>query len=374
MTVHCSPRLRPGRPCNLGARAAELNRCGAGSRGPAGLDPAHRLPGAARRHRLRRVPGRGRRGLRRRSVLGAVAHPLRLGGPSRSSSGSCCSCCCWCSSWCPASPPGPSPASASARRSSRCRSRCCARGRSSSGSWPASFAYLALLVLGHRPVPRRRLPDRRRDHGVGAQERRGRAVRRPVRVGHHRLLLGAVQAGADRHRRVLRRRAPAARRHPAGVAAAGVIDSTRGNDAANPPAELLALNLLFFAADVLADEDANLGGGASPFELIVDILLEDRYGDGFSGFDGGGGFFGGGPVPRGPGRRRGRRRVRRRRRLRRRPAAADHRLRPQRQPDLRHRRRPLPVLGRCRPSPSTSLAVGGGVLAIRRRTPAVIER
>jgi ABC-type transport system involved in multi-copper enzyme maturation permease subunit len=80
--------------------------------------------------------------------------------------------------------------------------------------------------------------------------------------------------------------------------AAGVVDRARGDDAANPPAELLAMNPLFFAADVLADDDANIGGGASPFSPMVDILMEDRYGDGFSSFDGGGGFFGG-PVPGG---------------------------------------------------------------------------
>lgn len=71
--------------------------------------------------------------------------------------------------------------------------------------------------------------------------------------------------------------------------AAGVIDRSRGDDATDPPAELLALNPIFLAADVLADEDASLGRG--PFEPMVEVLLEDRYGAGFSGF--GDQFFGG---------------------------------------------------------------------------------
>lgn len=69
-------------------------------------------------------------------------------------------------------------------------------------------------------------------------------------------------------------------------AAAGVVDRTRGSDPADPPAELLALNPLFLAADVLADGDANLGAGSSPFEPMVDVLLRDRYGSGFSVLDG----------------------------------------------------------------------------------------
>lgn len=62
-------------------------------------------------------------------------------------------------------------------------------------------------------------------------------------------------------------------------ASAGIVDGARGDDSANPPAELLALNPLFLAADILADEDVQFSSGvSSPFEPMVDVLLRDRYG------------------------------------------------------------------------------------------------
>jgi hypothetical protein len=86
---------------------------------------------------------------------------------------------------------------------------------------------------------------------------------------------------------------------------ASILDESRGDDAGNPPAWLLATNPLFAAADVLADDDiTDLGSGggvSSPFEPLEDVLLQSRY-EGFSdaGDFGRGGFIEDGrgfPVP-----------------------------------------------------------------------------
>ena len=66
-------------------------------------------------------------------------------------------------------------------------------------------------------------------------------------------------------------------------ASAGIIDETRGSDDANPPAELLLLNPLFLAADVLLEEDVSTSGIGSPFDPLEEVLLRDRYGTGFQG-------------------------------------------------------------------------------------------
>jgi ABC-2 type transport system permease protein len=64
-------------------------------------------------------------------------------------------------------------------------------------------------------------------------------------------------------------------------AAVGVIDSSRGDDDADPPVELLALNPLFLTADVLGEEDlSNRNGTSSPFQPLEDVLRDT------SGFDG----------------------------------------------------------------------------------------
>jgi ABC-type transport system involved in multi-copper enzyme maturation permease subunit len=61
--------------------------------------------------------------------------------------------------------------------------------------------------------------------------------------------------------------------------AAGIVDESRGRDAANPPAFLLATNPLFTAADVLDESDiVDFGGGVgSPFEAFQDALYESRF-------------------------------------------------------------------------------------------------
>ena len=79
-------------------------------------------------------------------------------------------------------------------------------------------------------------------------------------------------------------------------AAAGVIDSSRGDDEADPPVALLALNPLFLTADVLGEADlTNRNGTSSPFQPLEDVLTDDP------DFGGGGGViiddFGGRPVP-----------------------------------------------------------------------------
>lgn len=84
-------------------------------------------------------------------------------------------------------------------------------------------------------------------------------------------------------------------------AAAGVVDETRGTDEANPPAELLILNPLFLAADLLAEDDVVSDGVNSPFNALEEVLLRDRYGSDFQRNEG---FFveefpvarGGGPF------------------------------------------------------------------------------
>lgn len=64
-------------------------------------------------------------------------------------------------------------------------------------------------------------------------------------------------------------------------AAAGVVDGSRGSDAADPPVELLALNPLFLTADVLRESDlGSRNGASSPFEALEDVLVDDV------GFDG----------------------------------------------------------------------------------------
>jgi len=81
-------------------------------------------------------------------------------------------------------------------------------------------------------------------------------------------------------------------------AAAGVIDSSRGDDDADPPVAFLALNPLFLTADVLAEADLSARNGAtSPFEPLEDVLDDTP--------DFGGGViiddFGGRPIPVGGG-------------------------------------------------------------------------
>lgn len=80
--------------------------------------------------------------------------------------------------------------------------------------------------------------------------------------------------------------------------AAGIIDGARGDDPADPPTQLLALNPLFLTADVLLESDLGArNGGSSPFQPFEEVL-NDASGNGFNG---GGGViiddFGGAPVP-----------------------------------------------------------------------------
>lgn len=59
-------------------------------------------------------------------------------------------------------------------------------------------------------------------------------------------------------------------------AAAGVIDSSRGDDEADPPVALLALNPLFLTADVLGEADITARNGtSSPFQPLEDVLDDD---------------------------------------------------------------------------------------------------
>ncbi len=68
--------------------------------------------------------------------------------------------------------------------------------------------------------------------------------------------------------------------------AAGILDTSRGDDPRNPPAYLLATNPLFAAADVFGDDDVpafNGGGGiSSPFEPLEEALLRSEN-EGFQG-------------------------------------------------------------------------------------------
>jgi len=58
--------------------------------------------------------------------------------------------------------------------------------------------------------------------------------------------------------------------------AAGLVDSSRGSDSANPPAQLLLLNPIVATADIIGPS-ANSGFNSnSPFRAIKDILLRDR--------------------------------------------------------------------------------------------------
>ena len=64
---------------------------------------------------------------------------------------------------------------------------------------------------------------------------------------------------------------------------AGIVDRSRGDDATNPPAYLLATNPLFAAADVLDDDVLDDGGGlSSPFRPLENALLQSRS-DNFGG-------------------------------------------------------------------------------------------
>jgi ABC-2 type transport system permease protein len=59
-------------------------------------------------------------------------------------------------------------------------------------------------------------------------------------------------------------------------AAAGVIDGSRGDDEAEAPVALLALNPLFLTADVLGESDiVNRNGASSPFQSLEDVLDDD---------------------------------------------------------------------------------------------------
>lgn len=57
--------------------------------------------------------------------------------------------------------------------------------------------------------------------------------------------------------------------------AASMLDRSRGTDPSNPPAELLLLNPLFTAADVLG-EDTAITGVDSPFDSMKRVLLQSR--------------------------------------------------------------------------------------------------
>jgi ABC-2 type transport system permease protein len=64
--------------------------------------------------------------------------------------------------------------------------------------------------------------------------------------------------------------------------AAGIVDSSRGNDSNDPPAVLLLLNPLFLAADVFSDDTRSVGDVSSPFEPMEQALADS------SGFGSGG--------------------------------------------------------------------------------------
>lgn len=79
-------------------------------------------------------------------------------------------------------------------------------------------------------------------------------------------------------------------------AAAGVVDGSRGDDEAEAPVALLALNPLFLTADVLGGSDVvDRNGTSSPFQSLEDVL------DDTPSFGGGGVVIDdfGGPVPGG---------------------------------------------------------------------------
>jgi len=61
-------------------------------------------------------------------------------------------------------------------------------------------------------------------------------------------------------------------------AAAAAIDESRGTDGADPPNQILYLNPLFLAADVLIDEDAVLNDVSSPFEWMAELLHRNAFG------------------------------------------------------------------------------------------------
>ena len=78
-------------------------------------------------------------------------------------------------------------------------------------------------------------------------------------------------------------------------AAAGIVDGSRGDDEAEGPVQILALNPLFLTADVLSEADlGSRNGNSSPFQPLEDVLNES------TSFGGGGVIiddFGGRPVP-----------------------------------------------------------------------------
>lgn len=85
--------------------------------------------------------------------------------------------------------------------------------------------------------------------------------------------------------------------------AAGILDSTRGDDPSDPPSFLLAANPFFTAADVLGDADAAqlLSSGPSPFRPLAEVILRSEVGvsDGIVGVPFEGDGFG--PGGFGPG-------------------------------------------------------------------------
>lgn len=64
------------------------------------------------------------------------------------------------------------------------------------------------------------------------------------------------------------------------------VDNSRGTDAASAPKEMLALNPLFLAADVLVDTDSLLADDDGPFvELVRVMLRNDDFAELDQGFD-----------------------------------------------------------------------------------------
>jgi ABC-type transport system involved in multi-copper enzyme maturation permease subunit len=61
--------------------------------------------------------------------------------------------------------------------------------------------------------------------------------------------------------------------------AAAAIDESRGSDNADPPEQMLLLNPLFLAADVLAEEDATRNDIASPFRWMEEALRRESFGN-----------------------------------------------------------------------------------------------
>jgi ABC-type transport system involved in multi-copper enzyme maturation permease subunit len=59
--------------------------------------------------------------------------------------------------------------------------------------------------------------------------------------------------------------------------AAAAIDESRGSDDADPPEQILYLNPLFLAADVLLEDDASVNDIGSPFRWMGELLRGDAF-------------------------------------------------------------------------------------------------